>query len=80
MKAVVPGQLGVERGRQQPALAGSYNAAIVKGLQDPIVRERFQRDGAEPAPSESPEAFAALVRAEVGRWQKLVAATSLKPK
>jgi tripartite-type tricarboxylate transporter receptor subunit TctC len=57
----------------------TLHGGIVKALQDPVVRERFQRDGAEPTPSASPEAFTALVRSEVARWQKLVAAAGLKP-
>ncbi len=57
----------------------TLHGALVKALQDPAVRERFQRDGAEPTPSASPDAFAALVRSEVARWQKLVEAAGLRP-
>ena len=41
-------------------------------------RVRFLRDGAEPAPSASPEAFAALIRAELARWVKVVREAGLK--
>jgi tripartite-type tricarboxylate transporter receptor subunit TctC len=59
-------------------IVNTLHAGLVKVLQDPAVRERFQRDGAEPTPSTSPEAFTALVRSEVARWHKLVATVGLK--
>jgi tripartite-type tricarboxylate transporter receptor subunit TctC len=60
-------------------IISTLHGGIVKALQDPVVRERFMRDGAEPTPSASSQAFTALVRSEVARWQKLVAAAGLKP-
>jgi len=59
-------------------VVGTLHAAVVKTLQDAAVRERFLRDGAEPTPSASPEAFAALIRAELARWVKVVREAGLR--
>lgn len=47
------------------------NAAIVKGIHAPDVRERLAALGVEPVGS-SVEQFAAFVRAEVPKWAKVV--------
>ena len=59
-------------------VVGTLHAGIVKTLQDAAVRDRFLRDGAEPTPSASPEAFAALIRAELARWVKVVREAGLR--
>jgi tripartite-type tricarboxylate transporter receptor subunit TctC len=59
-------------------IVGTLHAGIVKTLHDAAVRERFLRDGAEPTPSASPEAFAALIRAELARWVKVVREAGLR--
>ena len=45
---------------------------MVHVMQDPDTRKRFSADGAEPAYSRTPEDFAALIRAEVVKWAKVV--------
>jgi tripartite-type tricarboxylate transporter receptor subunit TctC len=45
----------------------------------PHIRKRFISDGAEPTPSGSPEEFAALIRAEMTKWAKVVKDAGIKP-
>jgi tripartite-type tricarboxylate transporter receptor subunit TctC len=47
------------------------NAAIVKALHDPAVKERFLRDGAETVGG-TPEEFAALIASELKKWGKVI--------
>lgn len=47
-------------------------AAAVKGLAKPGVREKIALQGMEAAPSASPEAFTAALRAEAPMWERLV--------
>jgi tripartite-type tricarboxylate transporter receptor subunit TctC len=60
-------------------IVATLHATVVKVLQDPAIRERFMRDGAEPTPSASPEAFAALIKAELARWVRVVKEAGLQP-
>ncbi len=48
------------------------HAAMVRTLQDPEVKKRFLDQGAEPAPSRSPEEFGAFIRSELAKWAKVV--------
>ena len=48
------------------------NREVVKLMQDPTVRERFEAQGLEVAPPMTPDAFAAYVRSESGRYAKLI--------
>jgi len=45
---------------------------VVEALRDPAVREHFIKDGTTPAPSASPEEFAAFIHAERVKWSKVV--------
>ena len=36
-------------------------------------------DGADPAPSASPEEFGALIRSEIAKWAKVVKAAGIQP-
>jgi tripartite-type tricarboxylate transporter receptor subunit TctC len=47
------------------------NAAFVAALRTPEMRERLARMGAEPSPT-SPAEFAALVKSELAKYQKIV--------
>jgi tripartite-type tricarboxylate transporter receptor subunit TctC len=60
-------------------IVGTLHSTVVKVLQDPAIRERFVRDGAEPTPSASPEEFASLIKAELARWVKVVKEAGLQP-
>lgn len=53
------------------------NTELRKILQSPDVRNRLSSDGAETAGS-SPEVFGAYIKAELGKWGKVVSATGAK--
>jgi len=55
------------------------HGAVVQALQDPAVRKRFIDGGADPTPSSSPEEFAAVIRAELKKWAKVVKDAGIKP-
>lgn len=52
---------------------------VARAVNDPSIRKRFIDDGADPSPSASPEAFAALIRAEVRKWAKVIKDASIQP-
>ena len=53
-------------------------AEIARTLMLPDIKERFARDGIEPVGS-TPEQFAAHIRAERVKWEKVVKAAGIKP-
>ncbi|HYC44326.1 MAG TPA: tripartite tricarboxylate transporter substrate binding protein [Burkholderiales bacterium] len=60
-----------------PEIIGSVNGAIVRALQDPATRARFTSDGAEPVGG-TPEHFAAVVRADLKKWGKVIRETGIR--
>jgi tripartite-type tricarboxylate transporter receptor subunit TctC len=54
-----------------PAVIARLNTEFNKALQDPVVRERLQRQGAEPLGG-SAEAYATYLRSELARWATVV--------
>ena len=56
-----------------------WHGAVVQALQDPVIRKRFIDGGADPTPSSSPEEFAAVIRAEIKKWAKVVKDAGIKP-
>ncbi|MBI3918986.1 MAG: tripartite tricarboxylate transporter substrate binding protein [Betaproteobacteria bacterium] len=54
------------------------HSATVRALQDPVVKKRFLADGAETI-GNSPEQFAAIIRADLAKWGKLVKQAGIKP-
>ena len=54
------------------------HAAINKVLAMPDVRERLIKVGIQPSGSESPEAFAAFVRAQADTRSKVIKAVGIK--
>lgn len=62
-----------------PAIVNRLHAAVVQALNDPDVRSRFQKGGAEPQPSESPEAYRALIRSELKKWADVAKAAGITP-
>jgi len=61
-----------------PAIIASLNANVVKALSREDVKGLLLRDGLEPV-GDSPQAFAALIKAEVAKWMKVVKAAGIKP-
>ncbi len=57
---------------------GRLNAAIIALLQQPDVREQLARQGMTPAGG-TPERFGELIRSELARWSRVVAAAGIKP-
>jgi tripartite-type tricarboxylate transporter receptor subunit TctC len=53
------------------ALVRRLHADVVRVLQMPEVRERLASSGLEPV-GNTPEAFAAYVRQQIGQWAKVV--------
>ncbi len=48
------------------------HAAAAKGLSKPEVRDKIASQGMDAAPSASPEAFAAEIRAEAPMWERVI--------
>jgi tripartite-type tricarboxylate transporter receptor subunit TctC len=63
----------------QPVVA-KLNAALVRALADPKVRERFADLGLDIAPREqqSPEGLAAFHKAEIDKWWPVIKAANIK--
>ena len=59
------------------AIADRLNAGIVAALKAPDVRERLAAMGAEPKP-DTPEQFAAFVKAELAKYEKVVKASGAR--
>lgn len=54
------------------------HASIVRAVQDPAIRERFSSDGADTIGS-TPEEFAAVIRADLGKWSKVIKDAGIRP-
>lgn len=54
------------------------HAALNGAVQSPAVRERFQKMGLDPVPSDSPESVTAFMKSEVERWGPVVRSVGLK--
>ena len=54
------------------------HAAAAKGLAKPEIRDKIALQGMDAAPSASPEAFAAEIKAEAPMWEKLVRESGAK--
>ena len=83
-EAGVPGYESVSwNGIAAPAatprdVVNRIQAEIARTLMLPDIKERFARDGIEPVGS-TPEQFAAHIRAERTKWEKVVKAAGIKP-
>lgn len=82
-EAGVPGyELAVWFGVLAPAgtpreIIGRFNTEILKVLNSAEIRERFGKQGVEVRTS-TPEQFGEFVRAEVGRWAKVIKEAGIK--
>lgn len=61
-------------GGTPPSAVQSLNATLVKALQDPAIRDRLQTLDVAVA-TDTPEAFAALVKADYERWGRVIQST-----
>jgi len=52
--------------------------ALTQALNDPALKKRFSDDGAETAPSESPQAFDAFIRAEMNKWATVIKSAGME--
>jgi len=59
-------------------IIAKLHAATVHALQDPAIKERFISDGGETVGS-TPEEFAAVIRADLKKWGKMVKEAGIKP-
>lgn len=60
------------------AVVGKMNAELVRLLNAPATAKRFASLGLEPI-SSTPQEFAALIRREIPKWQKVVKSAGIKP-
>ena len=61
----------------RPDVVAKINAEIQRMVEDPEVRERLKKDGAEPTPA-SPDEFAQLIRNDIQKWMKVVKTIGIK--
>jgi tripartite-type tricarboxylate transporter receptor subunit TctC len=59
-----------------PEMVARLNAEAVKAMSAPEMRERLSAEGAEPA-SSTPAQFGVFLRAEIGKWAKVVKAAKI---
>ena len=71
--------LWVPRGTPKEIIARLY-AAVVEALADPTLEKRFKDVGQEiwPRAQQTPEALAALQKAEIERWWPIIKAANIK--
>ena len=59
-------------------IIATLHAATVRALKDPAIRAHFINDGGEPIGG-TPEEFAAVIRADLKKWGKVVKDMGIKP-
>jgi len=59
-------------------IIAKVHAVTVRALQDPAIKERFISDGGEPV-GNTPEEFAAVIRADLKTWGKVIKDAGIKP-
>lgn len=83
-EAGIPGYESVSwNGISAPAgtpreIIGRIQSEVARTVQLPDIKERFFKDGIEPVAS-TPEQFAAHIRSERTKWEKVVDAAGIKP-
>ncbi|MGZ8198862.1 MAG: tripartite tricarboxylate transporter substrate binding protein, partial [Burkholderiales bacterium] len=61
-----------------PAIIGKLQSESMKVVHTQEVRNLLLRDGLEPV-GDTPQEFAALIKAEVAKWRRVVKAAGIKP-
>ena len=75
----VTGWFGTMAPARTPApIVERLNREFVAILGSTEMRERMASDGLDPAPS-SPQQFAAIIRADIAKWQRIVREAKIKP-
>lgn len=64
--------------RTPAAVISLLNAEIGRALQTPALKARLDAEGAEAAPG-TPEAFGALIVAEIARWKPVIEQSHMQP-
>ena len=59
-------------------IVARLHSATVQTLQDPQVKQRFLDDGADTV-GNTPDEFAAIIRADLAKWGKVVKAAGIRP-
>ena len=59
-------------------IVGRIQQEVARALQSPEIKERFFKDGIEPVAS-TPEQFAAHIRSERAKWEKVIDTAGIKP-
>jgi tripartite-type tricarboxylate transporter receptor subunit TctC len=60
-----------------PAIVRKLHDATVESLKEPVVRQRFETLGIEPV-GNTPEQFAAEIKADMARWKEVVERAGIK--
>ena len=63
--------------RTPPAIVSRLNAAIVKSLQLPGVREKLTSEGSEIV-GNSPQEFTTFLKRDIARWAQVIKANGVK--
>ena len=58
-----------------PAIVDKLAAAIIKGLEDPVVFKRLQEAGVDPTPGRGPKETADFIKAELAKWAPIIKAS-----
>jgi tripartite-type tricarboxylate transporter receptor subunit TctC len=61
-----------------PAITARLNAAMVKVLENPQIKEKLFAQGAEAAPS-TPAEFDRVIKEELAKWEYVIRAANIKP-
>jgi tripartite-type tricarboxylate transporter receptor subunit TctC len=61
-----------------PAIIARLNAAMVKVLENPQIKEKLFAQGAEAAPS-TPAEFDRVIKEELAKWEYVIRAANIKP-
>jgi len=61
------------------AIVVKLHGAVGRAVQDPVVKQRYVGDGAEPMPSASPGDFREFMRAEGRKWGKVIRDAKIQP-